>query len=200
VVLAGWGLFGLAQLLRSESGLMATVIAGLVLGASVPEHRLLRRFKGQLTILCVSVLFILLAADLSIASLFALGWGSLFTVLVLMFVVRPISIGLCTWNSSLNWRQKLFYAGSHREELFPPLLLLYFHFANAAGINGVIRSRRSYFDDYPDGGVAGLTAGLVANWLQITSKETTGAVIVGCNPLVFNCPSVSRTGRPCSHD
>lgn len=31
-----------------------------------------------------------------------LGWGSLFTVLVLMFVVRPINAGLCTWNSGLN--------------------------------------------------------------------------------------------------
>ncbi len=86
VVLADvWGLFALAQTIRSESGLMATVIAGLVLrDSSVPEERLLRRFKGQLTILFVSVLFILLAADLSIASVFALGWGSVATVLVLM--------------------------------------------------------------------------------------------------------------------
>ncbi|HEY9649847.1 MAG TPA: sodium:proton antiporter, partial [Coleofasciculaceae cyanobacterium] len=110
VVLAGmWGLFSLAQTIRSESGLMATVVSGMVVGASaLPEERLLRRFKGQLTVLGVSVLFILLSADLSIASVFALGWGSLFTVLVLMFAVRPISITLCTWNSGLNWRQKLF--------------------------------------------------------------------------------------------
>ena len=75
---------------------MATVVAGVVLGSSsMPEERLLRRFKGQLTILGVSVLFILLAADLSIASIFALGWGTLFTVLVLMFIVRPINIAVC---------------------------------------------------------------------------------------------------------
>ncbi|MGL5192196.1 MAG: cation:proton antiporter, partial [Chroococcales cyanobacterium] len=110
VVLAGlWGLFGLAQDIRGESGLMATVVAGIVLRASgVPEERLLRRFKGQLTILAVSVLFILLAADLSIASVIALGWGSLVTVAILMFVVRPINVWLCTINSGLNWRQKLF--------------------------------------------------------------------------------------------
>ncbi|MEO1296899.1 MAG: cation:proton antiporter, partial [Cyanobacteria bacterium J06636_16] len=82
VVLAGlWGLYGIAQEIRGESGLMATVVAGLVVRAlSVPDERLLRRFKGQLTILAVSVLFILLAADLSIASIFALGRGALFTV------------------------------------------------------------------------------------------------------------------------
>jgi NhaP-type Na+/H+ or K+/H+ antiporter len=119
VVLAGmWGLFGLAQIIRSESGLMATVVAGIVLGASaLPEERLLRRFKGQLTVLGVSVLFILLSADLSIASIFALGWGSLYTVFALMFVVRPISIFLCTWNSGLNWRQKLFCPGLVPKEL-----------------------------------------------------------------------------------
>lgn len=69
-------MFGLAQFSLSESGLMATVVAGIVVRASsVPEERLLRRFKEQLTVLCVSVLFILLAADLSIDSIFALGWG-----------------------------------------------------------------------------------------------------------------------------
>ncbi|NEQ33924.1 MAG: sodium:proton antiporter, partial [Leptolyngbya sp. SIO4C5] len=83
VVLAGlWGLFGLAQSIRDESGLMATVVAGIVVRAlSVPDERLLRRFKGQLTILAVSVLFVLLAADLSIASVFALGQGAVLTVL-----------------------------------------------------------------------------------------------------------------------
>jgi NhaP-type Na+/H+ or K+/H+ antiporter len=74
VVLAGvWGVFGGAQLLISESGLMATVATGMFLNSSaLPDERLLRRFKGKLTILCVSVLFILLAADLSLASIVAI--------------------------------------------------------------------------------------------------------------------------------
>ncbi|MCS6814368.1 MAG: sodium:proton antiporter, partial [Cyanobacteria bacterium] len=111
VVLAGvWGLYGLSQFTSSESGLMAVVIAGIVVGNSSSSlaQRPLRRFKGQLTILAVSFLFILLAADLSIASVFALGWGSGLTVLTLMVVVRPLNILACTWNSDLNWRQKLF--------------------------------------------------------------------------------------------
>lgn len=53
VVLAGvWGWFGLAQLLRSEAGLMAAVTSGIVLRAlEVPQERLLKRFKSQLTVL-----------------------------------------------------------------------------------------------------------------------------------------------------
>ena len=187
VVLAGlWGLFGLAQMTRSESGLMATVVAGMVLGASsVPEHRLLRRFKGQLTILCVSVLFILLAADLSIASLLALGWGSLWTVLVLMFVVRPINIGLCTWNSGLSWRQKLFLCWiAPRGIVSASVASLFAILLTQRGINGGDSIKALVFLTIILTVVLqGLTAGLVADWLQISLKQATGVVIVGCNPL-----------------
>ena len=187
VVLASvWGLFTLAQMIRSESGLMTTVVAGAVFAnSSVPEERLLRHFKGQLTILCISVLFVLLAADLSIASVFALGWGSLFTVLALMFVVRPINILLCTWNSDLNWRQKVFLSWVAPRGIVS---------ASVASLFGILLTQRGI-----NGGDAikalvfltilmtvfcqGLTAGWVAKLLQITLKQATGAVIVGCNPL-----------------
>lgn len=111
VLAAVWGLYSIAEIAQGESGLMAVVIAGMVLrAAGLPEEELLRRFKGQLTILGVSVLFILLAADLSLASIWQLGWGSGAAVLVLMLVVRPVSVWLCTWQSDLQWRQKLFVA------------------------------------------------------------------------------------------
>ena len=187
VVLAGmWGLFGLAQMIRSESGLMATVVSGIVVGASaLPEERLLRRFKGQLTVLCVSVLFILLSADLSIASIFALGWGSLFTVCVLMFVVRPISVGVCTLNSDLNWRQKLFLSWiAPRGIVSASVASLFSIFLTQRGINGGDSIKALVFLTIIMTVVCqGLTARWVASWLQITSKEATGALIVGCNPL-----------------
>lgn len=188
VVLAGmWGLFGLAQMIRSESGLMATVIAGIVLGASaLPEERLLRRFKGQLTIFCVSVLFILLSADLSIASIFALGWGSLYTVFVLMFVVRPISIGLCTWNSGLNWRQKLFLSWvAPKGIVSASVASLFAILLTQRGINGGDSIKALVFlTIILTVFLQGLTARWVANWLQINRHSgATGAVIIGCNPL-----------------
>ncbi|MEI2580778.1 cation:proton antiporter [Scytonema sp. PRP1] len=187
VVLAGlWGLFALAQMIRSESGLMAVVVAGVVFGASsVPEERLLRRFKGQLTILSISVLFILLAADLSIASVFALGWGGVFTVLVLMFVVRPINIVLCTWNSDLNWRQKLFLSWvSPRGIVSASVASLFAILLTQRGVNGGEAIKALVFLTIIMTVVCqGLTAGWIANWLQITSKDAIGAVIVGCNPL-----------------
>jgi NhaP-type Na+/H+ or K+/H+ antiporter len=187
VVLAGlWGLFGLAQTIRSESGLMTTVVAGIVVRAlSVPDERLLRRFKGQLTVLAVSVLFILLAADLSIASVFALGRGAVLTVLVLMVVVRPINVWLCTRSSDLNWRQKLFLSWVAPRGIVS---------ASVASLFAILLTERDI-----SGGdaikalvfltiiltvlIQGLTAGTFARWLGLTGTKATGAVIVGCSPL-----------------
>ncbi len=187
VVLAGlWGLFGLSQSIRSESGLMATVVAGIVLKASsIPEERLLKRFKGQLTILCVSVLFILLAADLSIDSVFALGWGSVLAVLVLMLLVRPISIAVCTWNSAMNWRQKLFLAWiAPKGIVSASVASLFAILLTEKGINGGDAIKALVFlTIMMTVFLQGLTARWVAQWLQITSSEANGAVIIGCNSL-----------------
>lgn len=187
VVLAGqWGWFGLAQRLQSESGLMAAVAAGIVLRASsLPEERLLKRFKGQLSTLAVSVLFILLAADLSIPGVIALGWGGVLTVLALMFVVRPINIWICTWNSGLSLRQKLFLSWvAPRGIVAASVASLFAISLTQRGINGGDSIKALVFlTIILTVFVQGLTAQGVANLLQITSQAAKGAVIVGCNPL-----------------
>ncbi|MEG3901520.1 cation:proton antiporter [Microcoleus sp. B4-C5] len=187
VVLAGlWGFFGLAEEIRSESGLMATVVSGIVLrAAAVPEERLLRRFKGQLTVLAISMLFVLLAADLSLASVVALGWGSLFTVLALMWVVRPINVWVCTWNSGLNWRQKLFVCWvAPRGIVSASIASLFAILLTQRGINGGDSIKALVFlTIIMTVFVQGLTAGRMAQLLGVTSKSATGAAIVGSNPL-----------------
>ncbi len=187
VVLAGiWGLYGLAQSVRGESGLMAAVAAGIVVRAiSIPEERLLRRFKGQLTIFSVSVLFILLAADLSIASVFELGSGSVLTVLVLMFVVRPVNIWACTLNSDLNWRQKVFMSWiSPRGIVSASVASLFAILLTERGINGGDSIKALVFLTIIMTVFAqGLTARSLAQALGVTSSSATGVVIVGCNPL-----------------
>lgn len=187
VVLAGlWGLYGLAQRILDESGLMATVASGIVLRASeLPEERLVKRFKGQLTILAVSVLFILLAADLSIAGIMALGWGGALTVLALMFIVRPIDVWVCTWNSGLNWRQKLFLCWvAPRGIVSASIASLFAISLTQRGINGGDSIKALVFlTIILTVFLQALTAERVANWLQIASRKARGAVIVGCNPL-----------------
>jgi len=102
-------LFVTAQTLAHESGLAAVVVAGMVVRReSIPQQHLLRRFKGELSILFISILFILLSAHLPLATLEAVGWGGVWTVLVLMWVVRPINVLASTWKTGLSWRERLF--------------------------------------------------------------------------------------------
>lgn len=187
VVLAGlWDLYEIAQLLQDESGLMATVVAGMVLGASsVPEIRFVRRFKTQLTMLAVSVLFILLSADLSLSSIFALGWGSVFAVLVLMLIVRPINVWICTWKSQLNWRQKLFVSWIGPKGIVSASVASLFAIVlQERGITGGDAIKALVFlTIIMTVMIQGLTAGGVASLLRLNPELTTGVVIVGSNPL-----------------
>jgi NhaP-type Na+/H+ or K+/H+ antiporter len=186
-VFAGlWGLFGLSQSLISESGLMTAVTLGIMLrAAELPEERLLRRFKNQLSTLAVSVLFILLSADLSIAGIFALGWQGLFAVLGLMLIVRPLNVLISTWNSDLNWRQKTFLAWvAPRGIVAASVASLFSISLTKAGINGGDAIKALVFlTIILTVFLQGLTARWVATWLKIRSTEATGAMIVGCNPL-----------------
>ncbi|MGB7414999.1 MAG: NAD-binding protein, partial [Thermosynechococcaceae cyanobacterium] len=179
-----WGLFGLAQTLQNESGLMTAVTAGIMLRvASVPEERLLRRFKNQLSILAISVLFILLSADLSVASIFALGPGGFLTVITLMVVVRPINIIVSTWNSDLNWRQKAFLSWvAPRGIVAASVASLFSISLTQQGINGGDAIKALVFlTIILTVFVQGLTARWVADWLGVRSDQASGAMIVGCN-------------------
>ncbi|MGB3612547.1 MAG: NAD-binding protein, partial [Elainellaceae cyanobacterium] len=128
---------------------------------------------------------ILLSADLSIASVFALGWGAPATVVTLMLVVRPINIWACTWNSDLNWRQKLFLAWvAPKGIVSASVASLFAILLTERGISGGDAIKALVFLTIITTVAAqGLTAGWVARLLGITSTQATGAVIVGCNPF-----------------
>jgi NhaP-type Na+/H+ or K+/H+ antiporter len=97
-----------AQALLPEAGLPAAVSAGVVVGLRLDEQASqLDELISQLAQLAITVLFPLLAADLSWAELSPLGWGGVACVLALMLfrwlVIQAGGIGL----PSLSWRHKL---------------------------------------------------------------------------------------------
>src|SRR5690606_10759304 len=67
-------------------------------------------FKEQLTGLMIGLLFVLLAADVRLAEVRTLGWSAGGTVAALMLVVRPVQAYLCTWNTRMTPRERLFIA------------------------------------------------------------------------------------------
>ncbi len=195
VVLAGALLvFVMAQSLLSESGLMAVVLAGIVVRqkAAIAE-RSVRQFHSQLVVLAISVLFILLTASLSLRAMLAMGWGSVGTVLCLMVIVRPISILVCTWGSDLNWRQKLFIAWmAPRGIVAASVVSLFALVLTERGITGGDALKALVFLTIAmTVMIQGLSATWLAQWLQLEARSCT--VIIGDHPLTQSLAKLLRS-------
>jgi len=102
-------MYGVSEWLLPESALPASVAAGIVVGRRPGPHTAeLDGLIQELAQLAITMLFPLLAADVSWSELSPLGWGGILCVLSLMLVVRPIGVGLATIGLPLRLEQRLF--------------------------------------------------------------------------------------------
>ncbi|MFT6926461.1 MAG: NhaP-type Na+/H+ or K+/H+ antiporter [Psychromonas sp.] len=103
------GVFVSANLLQEESGLLTVTVMGILLanmrGVGVSD---ILEFKETLTVLVISVLFILLAARVDSQALLSLGWQGIALLLVVMFIARPLSVWCCGIGTSLTKQDKWF--------------------------------------------------------------------------------------------
>jgi hypothetical protein len=94
-----------------QSGILAAMVMGFTMSAAeLPDLTSVKAFKGQLTTLVISVLFILLAGQLRMEAIADLGLGGVFVVAALVLVVRPLSIAASIWPRQLGWRERLILA------------------------------------------------------------------------------------------
>ncbi len=103
-------IFVLSDLFAHESGLLAVVVMGMYLGnANVPNLKELLYFKESLSVLLISILFILLAANISIDDLLLIyNWQTAILFAIIIFVVRPVGVFLSTWGSDLKINERIF--------------------------------------------------------------------------------------------
>lgn len=99
-----------SDLFAHESGLLAVVVMGMVLGnMNLPNLKELLYFKESLSVLLISILFILLAANINIQDLELLKtWNTAWLFLIVVFLIRPIGVFLSSLGSGLKWNEKLF--------------------------------------------------------------------------------------------
>lgn len=99
-----------SEVFAHESGLLAVVVMGMVLGNSKLENiKELLYFKESLSVLLISILFILLAANINIEDMMLLyTWktGILFAAVV--FIIRPLAVFLSTMGSKLKTNERIF--------------------------------------------------------------------------------------------
>ena len=104
------GVFILSDTFAHESGLLAVVIMGMVLGNSQSSYlKDLLYFKESLSVLLISILFILLSANINFKDLMLIyNWETIILFAVVVFIIRPAAVLLSTYNSTLSLKEKIF--------------------------------------------------------------------------------------------
>ena len=94
--------------LGRENGLLAVTVFGVVLAnikdASIAD---IQHFKEQISVLLVSLLFIVLSARISLDDMSMLLGPPALLVAAVIFVVRPLVVALATWRTKLPWSERL---------------------------------------------------------------------------------------------
>jgi len=178
--------YGLADLGLPHTGILAVTIAGLVLGwLRPPQLRLLRIFKLEMTELAVAFLFILLAANLDPGRFVELGWGGVFAVVAVMFLLRPLVVGIATLGVEIGWRERAFMAWLAPRGIVAASMASLFAYELASDrAGGAERVDLFTFAVIASTVlVQGTTAGLVARLLGVRLTERTGWAIIGAGAL-----------------
>lgn len=180
-------LYQASHAILPESGIMTVAIAGLVVGNMGPRHaRELVEFKEQLTFLLVGLLFVLLSAAVDLGDVVALGAGGIVTVIVLVAIVRPLCVLLCTWGAGLRRNEQAFLAW-----LAPRGIV-------AFAVSSLFASELAHSGMEAEGNelramvflviavtviVLGGTGGLMARLLRVRKPSNYGFAVVGANPI-----------------
>jgi NhaP-type Na+/H+ or K+/H+ antiporter/mannitol/fructose-specific phosphotransferase system IIA component (Ntr-type) len=180
-------IFGLAEAVRSETGLLSVTVAGFVLGLRKPGHiKQIRQFKAEVTDLMIGMLFILLAARLSFDQFQTFGWRGALAVVGVMLLVRPLGIFLCGIQADLATREKLFLSWVAPRGIVA---------ASLASLFAITLEQRGQFEDPKFAEtftysvimativIQGLSAGWVAQILGVRQEKPTGWLIVGAHAL-----------------
>ncbi|MGX1025120.1 cation:proton antiporter [Psychroflexus sp. MBR-150] len=104
------GVFVLADIFAQESGLLAVVVMGVIMGnINLPNLKDLLYFKESLSVLLISILFILLAANINYEDLLLVyNHKSLYLFITIVFVIRPLGVFLSSIDSNLKLNEKIF--------------------------------------------------------------------------------------------
>lgn len=167
-----------------NTGILAVVMAGYaVQRENIPQISTLKKFKGQLSILMISILFILISANLDINNLLSIGKPGVLVVLAVILLVRPIAIFVSN-SKQLSVKEMLFVSwigpkgivSASVASLFALILVKHGH------QEAVLLESLVYATIIVTVLAQGLSAAWVARLCDCLAK-TGGVLIVGANTL-----------------
>jgi len=112
--------YGAAEAMVPEAGIAAVATAGVLLGnADLPYEREIEAFKGDITLIVLSFVFISLATLLSFDELVSLGVGGLVVVVAVVMLIRPVSVLVCTYGERFTLREQVFMSAIGPRGIIP---------------------------------------------------------------------------------
>jgi len=188
--------FAGSVMLVPDSGLLTIVVMGTVL-ANIELRNMeeILYFKESLAVLLISMLFILLSANINIEDLkLLLDWRVALLFLAVILIVRPLGVFLSATNSSLTTKEKLFISwvgprgivAAGIASLFGTKLVKFNQEALAAG-ESIPFDGAEYITPLVFMIVLGTvllnatTAGLMGKWLGVLLNKSNGVLIFGAN-------------------
>ena len=180
--------FGLAELVESESGLLAVTVMG-VWQANMRDLELedILDFKESLTLVLVAGLFIVLAARVDIEALISLGGAAIAVLLFLQLVAGPVRAFISSLGSDLTFRERAYLGW-----LFPrgivaaavsALFALRLESMGFAGANNLVPM--VFLVIVGTVVIQSLTGAPVARLLDVADPERKGVLIVGTNRVAI---------------
>jgi len=179
-------IFGATELIKPEAGLLAVTIAGLIVGLNKPRQlREVKAFKAEIVDLLIGLLFLLLVARLELqqfADFFTDGGGWVLCSVILL--IRPISITLSSWGTTLNIREKALLSWvAPRGVVAASMASLFALSLQAKGETEDAALMESFVYSIICATVLiqGLSAGLVAKILRVQRPAPNDWVIIGAH-------------------
>lgn len=173
-----------ANLVQTESGLLAVTVMGLTLAnQNLVLVRHIIEFKENLRVLLLSVLFILLSARLQAEDLHIVDDRALYFMLALVFLARPAAVFVSGIGSRLNWREKIFLSWMAPRGIVAAAVASVFslRLTEAGQAQAYRLVPLTFFVIVVTVALYGLTARPLARWLGLAQDNPQGFLIVGAH-------------------
>lgn len=177
--------YAVSEDFQASAGLLSVTVMGITMGnMGLTSIQDMRRFKEQISLLLIAVVFILLTASLHTRSLAWIDWRAALLLVVVIFLIRPAAVWLATHRAGVPIRDRLLIGW-----IAPRGIVA----AATAGVFATMMGNAGYTDAYALTPLIfilifatvilhGLSIGPLARFLGLASMKRNRILIVGASP------------------
>jgi NhaP-type Na+/H+ or K+/H+ antiporter len=174
--------FVLSETIESESGLLAVTVMGITM-ANMKDMDIdnILDFKESLSVLLISVLFIVLAARIEIAELIFVGWPAIILLGIIILIARPVAVFVSSIGSDLSFNEKLMIAWIGPRGIVAAAISALFalRLEDAGYSEAVLLVPLTFVIIIGTVVIQSTTAQHIAEFLKVREPSPTGLLIVG---------------------